>query len=266
MRRRPVLLIVGLMAVLLAGAAVAAAAAPVRVGAVLTGRTQPKLRLRITRDGRTVYDQPVRSHPCSGFCVAVKVPPSKSPLFVGNLGNPGGPAVVLGLYTGGAHCCFVDQAFAWDARRHVIVETQHNFLDAGALIQHLGGRVVFKSADARIAEDALTDYADSGAPLQIWRFSGRRFIDITHLYPALVTADAARWMAAFKHHVRNGVGFIAAWAADEDVLGNSHLVATTLASLAHQNKLHAAPGLSTDSEHGFVTAITHLLRQLGYTK
>ncbi len=269
MGRPRLILILSVMGALLVAAGAASAASTLSVGAFLNGTAQPKLHLRITRNGKTVYSQPVRSRPCGGGCITARVPPSKSALFVGDLQVPGGPAVVIGLYTGGAHCCFVDQVFAWDAARHTYAKTEHNFLDAGARIQRLGGRIVFRSADARIAEDALTDYADSGAPLQIWRFSaagGGRFLDITRQYPALVKLDAAKWLTAFRHHISNGVGFITAWAADEYLLGNAKLVATTLASLARQNKLHAAPGLSSSTEGGFVRAIQHLLRELGYTK
>jgi hypothetical protein len=264
MRRPRLILFVSVVTALLAAAAVAEAAT-VTVHATLTGTAQPKLRLRIIRKGRTVYNQAIRSRACMGVCVSVNVPPSKSPLFEGNLQVPGGPAVVLGLFTGGAHCCFVDQVFTYDAARHAEVKTEHNFLDAGAQIVHLGRRVVFKSSDARIAEDALTDFADSGAPLQIWRFTGHRFIDVTDQYPALVRVDAARWLSAFRHHIRDGAGFITAWAADQDRLGHSALVSSTLASLAHQHKLHAAPGLTQYSQGGFVRAIKRLLRQLGYS-
>ncbi len=268
MGRRRLILMISTLAALLAVPALAWAGAggsAPHVTAVVTGHAQPKLRLRIGRNGRSVYNQPVRARTCGGFCITTRVPPSRSAVFVGRLGAGSEPAVVLGLFTGGAHCCFVDQVFSYDAARRTYLKTEHNFLDAGAAIQRLGGRVVFRSADARIAEGGLTDFADSGAPIQIWRFSGRRFIDVSRQYPALVRADAARWLNAFNQHISNGVGFIAAWAADEDLLGNSQLVSTTLDSLAAQHKLHSALGLPHNSAAAFVAELEQLLRRLGYT-
>jgi hypothetical protein len=245
-------------------AAAGAGAAPVvtttRVKAILS----PKLQLRIIRNGRTAYDQSVRLRVCGSFCTATSVPPSRNAVFVGAMQSGAEPAVVIGLFTGGAHCCFVDDVFTYNAARRTYVKAQHDFLDAGARIQSLGGRVVFKSADARIAENAFTDYADSGAPLQIWQFARGRFVDVTRSYPALIKADAALWLRAFNHHISNGV--IAAWAADEDLLGNSSLVSSTLNSLAQQHKLHSALGLPHhNSETAFVSALEKFLRQLGYT-
>jgi hypothetical protein len=257
---------ISVVTALLAVSAGALAATGTSVRAVLTGQSPPKLHLKIIRNGRTAYDQPVRWGGCGDFCVTTKVPPSQKPLFVGALQSGAEPAVVVGLFTGGAHCCFVDQVFAYASARRTYVKTQHNFLDAGAVIQRLGGKVVFKSADARISEDGLTDYADSGAPLQIWQFSRGRFIDVTRSYPALVKADAARWLNAFNHHISNGVGLIAAWAADEDLLGNSRLVGSELNSLARQHKLHSALGLPHNSETRFVAELEKLLRELGYTQ
>jgi hypothetical protein len=271
MGRGRLFLIISVVAALLAVAAGAGAAAAgttttTTVRAVLSGHSPPTLRLRIIRDGRTLYDQLIRSRICGDFCVTTNVPPSRKPMYVGALQSGGDPAVVLGLFTGGAHCCFVDQVFSYSPTRHTYLKTQHDFLDAGARIQRLGGQVVFRSADARIAEDALTDYADSGAPVQIWRFARGRFVDVTRQYPALIRADAAQWMKAFNRNISNGVGFIAAWAADEYLLGNAQGANATLDSLARQHKLHSALGLPHNSQTAFVAALKKLLRELGYTK
>lgn len=266
--------LIWIISVVAASASVAALVSPgadattarhVRV--TLSGlRTPHRMRLKIVRNGRTAYNERVRSRYCAGSCDIAPLYPRRSPLFVGDLEGRGELNVVLGLYTGGAHCCFIDQVFSFDRAKRTYVKTEHNFLDAGAKIERLNGRYVFMSADARIPEDYLTDYADSGAPIQIWRFADGRFVDVTRSYPALIRADAARWWGAYTHHLRNGVGFIAAWAADEDLLGNSRLVSTTLASEARGHRLHSALGLPHHSETAFVSELKALLRELGYTK
>ena len=173
--------------------------------------------------------------------------------------------VLLGLYSGGAHCCFIDQVFSLDPGTMAYVKVEHNFLDAGARIKKLDTHYEFLSADARISEAGFTDFADSGAPIQIWRLINRRFVNVTRQYPKLIKPDAAIWMKAFRRHLRNGVGFIAAWAADEDLLGKSKLVSSTLARLARQHRLRSTLGLPHHSETAFVAELQKALRTLGYT-
>ncbi len=174
--------------------------------------------------------------------------------------------VILGLFTGGANCCFIDQVFSYDPGRKTYVKSQHDFLNAGATLAKLGAHWVFKSGDSRITEAAFTDTADSGTPLQLWRFAKGRFTDVTRRYPNLIRADAAMWMRLFNHHLSNGVGLIAAWAADEDLLGHSAMVDSTLRSLAAQDKLHTPLGLPHSSETQFVTHLEQVLHNLGYTR
>ncbi|HEY2439196.1 MAG TPA: hypothetical protein VGI07_03140 [Solirubrobacteraceae bacterium] len=271
MGRRWLISILSVVAALLAVAVLpsagAGASTTLRVKVTISGlRTPQRMRLKITRNGQTVYNQRVQSRFCPGGCVTTDVPPNHKPLFEADLQQREELDVVLGLYTGGAHCCFVDQVFSYDAPTRTYVKTEHDFLDAGAKIEQLNRRYVFRSADARLAEDALTDFADSGFPIQIWRYANRRFTDVTRSYPALIQPDAARWLHAFTHHISNGVGFIAAWAADEDLLGHYRLVSSTLASEARRHRLHSALGLPHNSETAFVSELKQLLRRLGYTK
>jgi hypothetical protein len=255
------------LAVPLAAFARRASATHNHVSAGLTGTgSRSKLRLRIKLNGRLRYDQAVRSPFCGSLCATTAVTPGKSAVKVADLESNGQPDVVLGLYSGGAHCCFIDQVFSLNPATTTYVKVEHNFLDAGATITRLDAHYEFLSADARIAEAGFTDYADSGAPIQIWRFQGRRFRDVTRQYPKLITPDAARWMRLFKRDIRNGVGLIAAWAADEDLLGNQQLVSSTLNAYAAHGMLHSALGLPHNSATAFVAELQKALRQLGYAK
>lgn len=259
----------GLAAAAGAGAAVPRSPGPT-VGVSIRGGARGRaLRVTITRNGRVLYARRISSPACGSLCMFARVPPGRSAVRLVDLDADREPEVVLGLYSGGAHCCFVDQVFSYDPAHGTYVKTEHDFLDAGATVKPIGGHEVFLSADARIAENAFTDYADSGAPIQIWSFAQRgrrRFIDITRRFPNLIRPDAARWMRAFNHHIANGVGFIAAWAADEDLLGHAALVRSTLASEAERGRLHSALGLPHHSPQQFVTELEAFLRQLGYTK
>jgi hypothetical protein len=224
-----------------------------------------RLVLSISRNGTVVYRRRVSATGCRGRCTTVAVPPGKSPLRVTDLQGSGALDVTLGLFTGGANCCFIDQVFTYDPTAGTFVASEHNFLNAGATLTRLDGRWVFASGDSRVTEAGFTDTADSGTPIQIWRFARRRFTDVTRTYPKLIRADAAKWMRLFNHHLSNDVGLIAAWAADEDLLGHAPRVDTTLKRLAAQNMLRTPRGLPHNSASVFVAQLEKLLHKLGYT-
>lgn len=223
--------------------------------------------LKILVDGTTRYDQIVTSRACPPGCTTIGLGTSDEPLRAVALQHFGVPDVILGLYTGGAHCCFVDQVYRLDPTTNRFVKTEHNFLDAGARIVDLKGdqNYEFLSADARISEAGFTDFADSAAPLQIFSFSHNAFHDVTRQYPNRLRADAAKWLRAFHHHFGNGRGLIAAWAADEYLLGRPGLVKTQLAGALKAGHLRAPAGLGGPSAATFVTQLQKLLRRLGYT-
>lgn len=266
MRRGRLIALLTVAAVSVPGSALAGDSnrATVSASVRMAGRS-PHLVLSISRNGKVVYKRRVSAAGCHGHCMSVSVPPGKSPLHVTDLEGNGHLEVVLGLFTQGANCCFIDQVFTYAPASATFVPSQHNFLNAGAALVKLGPRWVFKSGDSRITEAGFTDTADSGTPIQIWRYGHRRFTDVTRTYPRLIRADAANWMRAFNHHVANGVGFIAAWAADEDLLGHPALVDTTLRRLAAQNKLRTPLGLPHGSATVFVAQLEKLLHKLGYT-
>jgi hypothetical protein len=267
MRRGALITLLTLAALWIPASALAGDTTRATVSASVRGAGgSSRLVLSISRNGKVVYKRRVSATGCRGRCISVAVPPGKSPLHVTDLEGNGNLEVVLGLFTGGANCCFIDQVFTYEPAAGTFVPSQHNFLNAGATLSRLDRRWVFRSGDSRVTEAGFTDTADSGTPIQIWRFAKGRFTDVTRAYPKLIRADAARWMRAFNHHVSNGVGLIAAWAADEDLLGRPALVDTTLKRLAAQHKLRTPLGLPHNSATLFVTQLEKLLHKLGYTR
>jgi hypothetical protein len=235
-----------------------------RVSASLTHVGKPgRTKLAIQLNGRTDYDQRVSSPLCHPCTIAV-VPPGRSALRVLDLESDGQPDVVLGLFTGGAHCCFVDQVYRFDPATTTYVKIEHNFLDSGAALRQLASGWEFVAADSRIADWGFTDFAHSGAPIQIWQVQAGKFVNVTRQYPTKIETDAARWLRAFRHNRANDVGFIAAWAADEDLLGNYSLVHSTLAADARQGLFHSSLGLPHKSQTAFVSNLEKVLRHLGY--
>jgi hypothetical protein len=216
-------------------------------------------RLRIVHAGQQLYDAPVFSSLCGHGCGPGAF--SGSSVRVADIESNGQPDVILSLFSGGANCCFIEQVFSLDSGTMTYVKTEQDFASAGAKLERIAGRWRFRSSDPSF-ECAFTDCADSGSPLQIWKFSAHKFVDATRGYKSRIRADAASWLRAFKHHLRNGVGLIAPWAADQELLGHNALVQSTLSAYAAKHELRAAIGDSTGPR--FIRQLNRLLRKLGY--
>jgi hypothetical protein len=225
-------------------------------------------RLTILVDGTTRYDQTVTSAACPRDCIAIGLGTSHEALRAVALQRFGVPDVILGLYTGGAHCCFIDQVYRLDPSTNRFIKTEHDFLDAGAQIVDLNGdhNYEFLSADARLSNAGFTDFADSPAPLQIFSVSHYAFQDVTRTYPKRLKADAAKWLRAFHRHYGNGRGLIAAWAADQELLGRPGLVTSELAGALKAGHLRVPASFGGPSPAKFVVQLQALLRRLGYTR
>jgi hypothetical protein len=226
-------------------------------------------RLSITRAGVLAYKQPVVSRfckPCVPGSLAFTRPSS---VHVVDLEHTGEPDVVLDLSTGGAHCCTVEQIFSYDPISATYIKRiERDFGDPLVQIVDLAhnGRVELLTADDRFAYE-FTDFASSGLPIQIFTFTAGRFIDVTRHYRGRVARDAAGWLRVFKDqasfHYQDSVGVIAAWAADEDLLGHLKLVRRYLAQQSAAGHLNAPfrPGGKK-----FVAELQRFLRAHGYAR
>lgn len=238
------------------------------VSAVLTytsTTTHPfrNARLTISRAGQQAYTAPVKLADCGSYCAPGEITVNgKSPLAVADIEGGDQPDVILGLFTGGAHCCFWDEVFSLDPGTMTYVMHDHDFADPGANLAKVDGKWEFVSADASF-EYAFDGYAVSGFPLQIWSFTGGAFTNTTRQFPALIRTDAASWWKVFTHHYAHGEGAIGAWAADEDLLGNEKLVASTLAKQLRLHHLRTDPGFPAGQK--FINLLQKLLRTYGYT-
>jgi hypothetical protein len=277
---RRALLVASLTAVVLAIASPAALATTqtaqggdVTATFTFTGRS-PQIHgqhLRIARAGAVVYDQPVVSSFCGSTCDPFALSRGKLSVAVVDLEPGGEPDVVLDLYTGGAHCCVVVQVFSFDPGSNTYVMTERNFGDAGDELVDLGhnGQWEFLSADDSFAY-AFTDFAASGLPIQILTFSARHFTDVTRAYPALIAKDAATWMKAFeglaKQHYQDSVGVVAAWAADEELLGHGRRVNRFLARQLKLGHLNSALSPQEPGGARFVAILRRFLRRHGYLR
>lgn len=224
------------------------------------------LRLTIARGGAAVYDQPVVASFCGNLCWPGPSVSGRSAVQVVDLEHTGEPDVVLDLYSGGAHCCNQVQIFSFDAASSRYVETERVFGDPVARIVDLAhdGRFEFVTADDSFAY-RFTDFGASGLPIEILSFAGGHFTDVTRSYPSLVAKNAALYLRAFKgmakEHYPDSVGVIAAWAADEDLLGHSKLVSRYLRAQAAAGHLNA-PFMAGGTK--FIANLQKFLRRQGY--
>ena len=227
------------------------------------------LHLTIAQGSTMFYDEPVTSKLCGSYCAPGSPSGKTSSVHVLDVEHDGQPDVVLDLYSGGAHCCSIEQIFSFDPGTMTYAMTQHDFGDPGEEIVDLGhnGRYQFLTADDAFAYE-FTDFAASGLPIQIFTFSHRHFFNVTRHYPKLIARDAARWLKAFNsmatQHYPDSVGVVAAWAADEELLGHVKLVDSFLAIQLKAGHLNSA--LSPEEPGGarFVAKLRKFLRTHGY--
>ena len=155
--------------------------------------------------------------------------PAAPAVQVVDLEHTGDPDVVLDLYSGGAHCCTVVQVFSLDPGTMTYVQDRASLRRSRRSDRRPEPRRAFEflTADDSFAYE-FTDYAASGLPIEILTFAGGHFTDVTRTYPRPRGQGRQVWLKAFKgmarDHYSDSVGVIAAWAADEDLLGHVKLV------------------------------------------
>ena len=228
-------------------------------------------RLTITRAGNVLDNVAISSKWCGHQCWPDSVSPGHSVLHVVRLSQHGPLDVVLDLYSGGAHCCTVEQVFSLDVSSGRYRKFEFNFGDPGTKLVPLGkgGSDLFLSADDSFAY-AFTDYAASGMPIEILSFSHNAFHNVTRSFPKLIANDATQWRSAFDSaatsHYQDTVGLAAAWAADEDMLGHVSSVQKFLRLEQRAGHLNSALSPIEPSGQKFIVALQKFLGQHGYAQ
>jgi hypothetical protein len=198
--------------------------------------------LTVSDVGRTIVSGPVRPPDRASAVTPLNIGPSKSsaslvePLCLVRFSGDSRPTVLIGLYSGGAHCCTVLRAVSLSSRS----VTDDNFGNPSASIATEAGRPIIVTADDAF-NYAFTDYADSGSPVVILEFQHGQFINTTRQYQRLVLSDAQKWMGLYHGRPDDGLGFLAAWMADECVAGQGSHAWATLDQLQRQGKLPGSP-------------------------
>jgi hypothetical protein len=221
------------------------------------------IRLTITRAGQSVFTGPVSE--CPEDCVVSQGDGAKA-IHVVDLQANGEPDVFVDLYSGGAHCCGEEEFYTYHAATQRYSSLKWTWGDPGYRLEKLAGKYVFLTDDDAFAYE-FTDYAASGFPIKLLSFTGSALVNVTRQHPSLIETNAAENLKAYKQQApaySDSVGVIAAWAADEDELGHSVLVATFLRAQAAAGHLNSALSPEEPSGTRFITKLNAFLRKEGY--
>jgi hypothetical protein len=228
-----------------------------------TETTYSKLRISLISQGKLVFSRLLN---CSGCKPAGQAggKPERS-IRVLKLEPDGLPVALLDLYSGGAHCCFVTHLYVPAGGGYHAIE--HDWGDPGYRLKDFDhdGTIEFASADDRFAY-AFTDFADSGMPIRIWKLLGGKLSDATHSFPNAIRADSTIWWRAYlKRRVGSYPyvrGILAAWAADEALLGRWDTAQAALQQALVRGDLDQNPDNVTATR--YLANLRSFLRKNGY--
>jgi hypothetical protein len=228
------------------------------------------LHLKIDRAGAALLDSPVRP-----LHDAYDVQPGSfragKSVSVADLDGSGEPEVVLYLYWGGAHCCWYTQVYRYASATNSYSLSTHIWGNPAARSVDLGhdGRPEFVSGDDRFPYE-FADFADSSWPVSIWAYRAGTFTNVTRRFPATIRADARRqWGAAFSRHNagRTKRGVLAAWAADECLLGRCGFAFRRLESLRKGGQLGLKDACCGErSPREYLAHLRRFLKRTGYLR
>lgn len=220
--------------------------------------------LTIKRDGTTAFSAALCKPPRgSGF----NAQPSgyfehRRSVSVTDVDGNGEPEVVLDLYGGGAHCCWYTQIYRYVAETKHYAPLVHVWGNFGYVLADLDhdGKLELVTRDDRFSY-AFASFADSRWPVRILRYLGGKLTVETRSYPTEIGRDAnALWHSALnpKRKAPNQ-GIVAAWAADEAMVGHWAVAFKAIDRLSRSGKIHGEL-----SRVKFEQKLRSFLRRTGY--
>jgi hypothetical protein len=254
----------GLAGLLVAAAVCAstAGAGDVRAKVTFTKRGHEFVRVQLTiKRGETTWRSGLLG---KAYFIRPKV-------TVRDLDADGEPEVWVDRYTGGAHCCLESRFFRWLPVRRRYAMTLHGWADIGYQLRNLDrlGPPELVSADARFAY-AFTSFAGSAFPLRVWRFDRRRLLDVTRRFPDRVERDADELWRAYLRYRRgpdDPRGVLAAWVADQYLLGRGEEGWATLETLQRRRAFGPRPDLAGWPQgRAYLRALHAFLVKTGYAR
>jgi hypothetical protein len=201
-----------------------------------------KQHLMITRAGATRFDALLRRPPRGG----INAQPAgffahRRSVSITDLDGDGEPEVLLDLFWAGAHCCWYTQIYRYGpatATYRTNVHIWGNFSYVLADLEH-DGRQELVTRDDRFSY-AFASFADSRWPVRILSYRLGRMTVVTRSYGSEIRKDAtALWHEAMgRKRSRSNQGIVAAWAADQAMLGRWTQAFRTIDRLSRSGRVH----------------------------
>jgi hypothetical protein len=198
--------------------------------------------------------------PISAAAASTGGMPSSDALCLANFPGEVLPTVLLGLQTGGAHCCTVVRAISVTPTGLGPV-VDDDVGNPAATLSSAGDQAQIVTADNTFAY-AFADFAASAMPVKVLEFFHGVFVDVTKERPNLLTQDATKWFNIFTENSSNGLGPLAAWVADECLLGDGSSAWTMVNQLQSHNDLSGPSGWASGA--AYVQELKSFLPQHGY--
>jgi hypothetical protein len=219
-------------------------------------------RLVIKRDRKTSFFAGVRKPPGGFNAQPAGYFSHRRSVFVTDVEGDGEPEVVLDLYWGGAHCCWYSQIYRYvpaAGRYSPLVHVWGNFSYVFADLDHDGSQELL-TRDDRFSY-AFASFADSRWPVRILRYRAGRLTVETPSFPSEIGRDAnALWHAAMNPKRKtSNQGIVAAWAAEECMVGHAAVAFKTIDRLSRSGKIHGER-----TRVAFERKLRSFLRRTGY--
>jgi len=238
------------------------------------GGTYENEQVTITRGGQEVYSKKLCGLQLEDLCLfpinnPTSIGATKPTIEVADIESNGEPDVLVHLVTGGNACCQEDRLFRWDAAASTYDLTERHWPSyVGARLTDVDndGTLEFESADGRFWAQFASP-GGSSYPLQVFIFRAGKFTDVTRRFPTAIAADARVQLRTYRSGYktsRGGLGQMAAWVADEYLLGRQSFARSTL---RREKRLgHLSRGESSYYTKGFTTKLLRLLNKFGYVQ
>ena len=194
------------------------------------------LHLAIVRAGVKAFDGPLAipgcgEPTCTPFVLAGAATAPR--VLVRSIDTDSEPEVLVGAFSGGAHCC--TSLVVFDHRSGAYHKSTLALNDAGVRLVNLDhvGAVELLTRDDRFAY-TFASYAASWLPVQVLRFQSGSFADVSRSFPFLLRRDAAqawkyaRQQCASTEDFADSLGMYAGWADDQYRLGKRAAALRTL--------------------------------------
>jgi virginiamycin B lyase len=224
------------------------------------------IRIRISRKGEALFSETVPEY--SGY-PKYRVFGYTGSVDAVDLDGDGEPEVMLELNWNGTHCCFWWRVYRYDPKRDTYVPGTHFWgnADTKPKLRDLDAdrRLEIVSKDDSFSK--LIGYAGSVRPIQVWAYEDGRFSDVTRKYPEAIEQDAARlWRLYLEYRQKFSPRYVlAAWAADQYMLGRDETAERVLVGALERGELDAEFGDPEDGA-GYLTKLQAFLRKNGYIR